>query len=144
MKVNSFGRGEQFRFTWSTSVSDLLVLYAFHNFANLEQVFQSSETTKNVFAIVHCNENVEVAEPGYDVWCFGLAPSCVPAHRPCRCFSLCLRLPLDFDTLETDIDDIDDSGAPQPYASVLARALRVEIHCIDALSLMVCRTWICP
>jgi hypothetical protein len=33
-------------------VSDLLVLYAFHNFANLEQVFQSSKTTKNVFAIM--------------------------------------------------------------------------------------------
>jgi hypothetical protein len=33
-------------------VSNLHVLYAFHTFANLEQVFQSSEITKNVFAIM--------------------------------------------------------------------------------------------
>ena len=33
-------------------MSDLHVLYAFHTIVNLEQVFQSSETTKNVFAIM--------------------------------------------------------------------------------------------
>jgi hypothetical protein len=33
-------------------VSDSHTRYAFHTFANLEQVFQSSETTKNVLAIM--------------------------------------------------------------------------------------------